>query len=394
MKFRIISRRKLGSVKEDFFSLFKKHDLSLVKKFEDNFTDFIGSKYIVFVPSARYGMKIILESLNLKDGDEVIVPAYTLGALIGIIKSLKLKVVPVDIDARTFNIRVDLIARKITSKTKAIIVTHMFGNPCEMDSILGIAKDKSIYVIEDCAHAVGSKFKNRKVGSFGVASFFSFDTTKTINTYGGGCIVTNNQDLYLAIQGNLKSQNLKRSMPYKKIIFTFLEDTLSSTIFFYPIDFLLSSSWGHRKVFQLYKSMQSLTSFKCAFTVYQASLGLKKLAELNKKIAKRKKMADFLKKGLRKDIVIQEINPDSSTNYYFYVVMGAINAAKVRLELLKHGIDCGIQSEVADDCADILGFQDCPDAKRLYQYGIQIPFYESLTKSNIVYILNLLNNLL
>ena len=79
MKFRIISRRKLGNVKEDLFSLFKKHDLSLIKKFEDNFKDFIGSKYIAFVPSARYGMKIMLESLNLKDGDEVMVPACTLG---------------------------------------------------------------------------------------------------------------------------------------------------------------------------------------------------------------------------------------------------------------------------------------------------------------------------
>jgi len=364
MKFRIISHRKLGSVKEGFFSLFKKHDVSLIKKFEDNFTDFIDSKYVAFVPSARYGMKIILESLSLKDGDEVIVTAYTLRALIGIIRSLKLKVVPVDIDARTFDIRVDLIARKITSKTRAIIATHMFGNPCEIDSILDIAKDKLIHVIEDCAHVVGSKFKNRKVGSFGVASFFSFDTTKIINTYGGGCIVTNNQDVYLAIQGNLKNQNLKINVSYKKIMFTFLEDVLSSTIFFCPIDFLLSSSWGHRKVFQLYKNIQSLTSFKCASTAYQASLGLRKLTELNKKIAKRKKMADLLKKGLRKDIIIQKINSNSSTNYYFYVVRGAINAVKVRLELLKHGIDCGIQSEVTDDCADILGVQGCPNAKK------------------------------
>jgi perosamine synthetase len=164
----MILRRKIHTTDNEFYivirNLFKKHTVSScdIPKFEEAFAHFIGVKYALAVGSGRIGMKLILRSLEFDKGDEVIIPAYTLKDLIGIIQSLGLTIIPVDIDSKTFNIDPNSIAERITKRTKVILATHLFGTPCQIDKILEIARRKSIFVIEDCAHSVGSEFRGRK----------------------------------------------------------------------------------------------------------------------------------------------------------------------------------------------------------------------------------------
>ena len=157
--------------------------------------DFVDMPHTTAISSGRRGMAAIFEYLRLGAGDEVIIPAYTLGELIPLIKSFGAEVVPADIDPETFNVTAETVGRRITAKTKAILVLHVFGSPCPIDSIVSLASQSGIAVIEDCAHSLGAEINGRMTGSFGLASFFSFETSKPVNTFGGGMVVTRDSGL-------------------------------------------------------------------------------------------------------------------------------------------------------------------------------------------------------
>lgn len=154
--------------------------------FEQRLAQYLGVKYAIRVPSGRWGLYYILKSLNLKEGDEVILPAFTYFAVPAAIVKLGLKPVFVDISSANFNIDVKKIRENITSRTRAIIPTHLCGFVCEMDEILDISNKYNIAVIEDCAQSLGAEYKNKKAGSWGDAAYFTFGITKNFTTLGGG----------------------------------------------------------------------------------------------------------------------------------------------------------------------------------------------------------------
>jgi len=398
MFWKIIPRRKIYFIKDEFGillrNLFKKYENMWVSRFEKKFACFIGTKYAISTSSGREAMVLILKALNLSKGDEIIVPAYTLKDLVRIINSMGLVAVPADIDCRTFNISCEEIVKKITPRTKIILATHIFGVPCEIEKILEIARRHSIHVVEDCAHSVGSEINGRRTGSFGEAAFFSFDTIKPVNTYGGGIVTTNNEQLASRIRHQVFKRNKKVQLPVKKIIAAYLESILSSTIFLLPFLWLLASSWLGKKIYDFYRKIQQISAPKDSFTDFQAYIGLKKLSALSERIAKRNKLAGLFKARLNKKIVFQKIYNEALSNYYFLVIITSLEAKKIRKSLLLWGIDFGVESEIADDCAHFLGFKDCYNTESIYKHALQVPLYESLTKSDISYIADKLNHIL
>jgi len=165
------------------------------KSFEDSWCAFTGSKYSIAVTSCTTALHLSLAALGIKPDDEVIVPAFTWISSANVVEHLNAKVVFCDIDLKTFNIDVNQIAEKITSKTKAIIPVHLFGLAAEMDPILEIAKEHSLWVVEDAACGFGAKYKNEHVGTLGDTGCFSFHPRKAITTGEGGMITTNNDEL-------------------------------------------------------------------------------------------------------------------------------------------------------------------------------------------------------
>ena len=162
-------------------------------KFEELFKGHIGSKFAISLNSCTAGLHLSLASLNIGEGDEVITTPYTFAATGNVIVHQRAKPVFVDIDKETYNINVDEIENAITDKTKAIIPVHYAGHPCEMDKILKIAKDYDLYIIEDAAHALGTEYKGKKIGTIGDTTSFSFYATKNITTGEGGMVTTNNK---------------------------------------------------------------------------------------------------------------------------------------------------------------------------------------------------------
>lgn len=167
-----------------------------VKTFEKNFSKYIGCKYAVSVGNATDAIFLSLQSLNIGYQDEVVTVSHTATATITAIMRTNAKPIFVDINEKDFNFKIDDLEKKISSKTKAIIIVHLYGQSCDMQKLLYISKKHKIPLIEDCSQSAGAYYKNKRLGSFGLMSCFSFFPTKNLSTLGdGGCVVSNNKKL-------------------------------------------------------------------------------------------------------------------------------------------------------------------------------------------------------
>jgi len=165
--------------------------------FEQNFARAQNLKYMLGLASGTAALHLAYEILGLRPGDEVIVPTMTFIATAETLRQVGAKPVFADIDPVSYNIDCDSVARLITPKTKAIVVVHLHGNPCEMDLIVSIAQKYGLKIIEDCAQAHLAEYKGRKVGTFGDVATFSFYPGKNLGAFGdAGALGTNDAALY------------------------------------------------------------------------------------------------------------------------------------------------------------------------------------------------------
>lgn len=164
-----------------------------VESFEKEFANYIGTKYGVGVASGTDALTLSLKALDLRLEDGVIVPTNVYPTVFGVALS-GVNIQLADIDPKTLNISLQSIKEVVTTKTKAIVIVHLYGNPVDLDPILDFCKKNKLYLIEDCAQAHGATYKGKMTGSFGHMSCFSFYPTKNLGTYGdAGMVLTNNR---------------------------------------------------------------------------------------------------------------------------------------------------------------------------------------------------------
>lgn len=181
-------------------------------KFESNFAKYIGTKYGIGVNSGTSGLHLALKAVGIKEGDEVITTPFSFIASANSILYLKAKPIFVDINKKTLNIDENKIEKSITTKTKAILVVHIFGEPCNMEKINKIAKKYRLKVIEDTCESIGSTYKGKILGSWGDVAVFAFYPNKQITTGEGGMIVTNNKkikDICKSLRNQGRTKNKK-----------------------------------------------------------------------------------------------------------------------------------------------------------------------------------------
>mgnify|MGYP001422997318 FL=1 len=164
-----------------------------VKKFENKLKKFNKKKYGIAVSNGTAALEIALKALRLKKNSEVLVPSFSIISTVNSVIKNGYKPILVDSDINTWNMKENDVLKKITSKTKAILITHIYGLPVNMKKILQIAKKKKIIIIEDAAEVIGLKYNKKICGSFGDLSTFSFYANKHITTGEGGMICTNNK---------------------------------------------------------------------------------------------------------------------------------------------------------------------------------------------------------
>ncbi|MFH1441744.1 MAG: aminotransferase class I/II-fold pyridoxal phosphate-dependent enzyme [Candidatus Omnitrophota bacterium] len=368
--------------------------------FEQQFADYLGTKYVFAVSSGRSALRLILKTLNFPQDSEIILPAYTDESVPWAIINEGLKPVFCDIRKEDFNIDINQIRKKITTNTKAIIITHIFGSICDIEELLEFCNKHGIYVIEDCAHAPGAVLNNkRKAGSLGHFSYFSFNSTKHFHSYGGGCVACNNEISAKKIKKDLSScKPISLNILLKEILITWLIAITANkfifSLFIYPI-LLINSFFSDRDLLLISfnKTFKKITNKKTEIrllTNLQAAIALLRLKSLDYSNINRIKNIKILQKYLKKDILDTEIKSIPGSIYYFYILLSE-NRNKLSKYLLQNGIDTGkyVMRNVAALYGDISRYPIC---EQIYENSIQIPIHSYLNPKEIKYIADILNN--
>lgn len=194
-----VSRPSIGSEElEEVKKVFDTGWLGLgstVFEFENRLKEYLGARNVIAVNTGTTALHIALDAFDIGEGAEVIVPSLTFCASVQVITALKANPVFCEINPDTLNMDVEDVKRRITSKTKAIMPVHYCGNACDMEALLTMGREQNILIIEDAAHAFGSSYKGRKLGSFGDVTCFSFDPIKNITCGEGGAVILSNDDI-------------------------------------------------------------------------------------------------------------------------------------------------------------------------------------------------------
>jgi len=184
-----------------------------IKKFEQKFAEYIGVKYAISTSSCTGAMHLALAALDIKPGDEVIVPETTWIATAAVVTYLGATPVFVDVDKDSWTIDPESVKKAINKKTKGIMPVHLYGHPANMDEITKIAKEYGLFVLEDAAPSIGAQYKGRKTGSLGDVGAFSFQGAKLLVTGEGGMMVTNSDEIYEATSF-LANQGRSKTIPF------------------------------------------------------------------------------------------------------------------------------------------------------------------------------------
>jgi len=269
----------------------------IIEQYQRKFADFLGAESAFAFWKGRVALYALLRTLDVGRDDEVILPGYTCVMNVNPIKYVGARPVYVDIEPDTFNINVNLIEEQITNRTKVIIAQHTYGYPCEMDNIMNVANKKGISVIEDCCLALGSKYKDKAVGTIGRAAYFSFQWNKPYTTGLGGMVITNDRELAERTESLLADEMCP---PSGREVFMLRMQLIIYRLLVYPRTTALAQTafryltqWGavvgSSSTSEL-KPMKADDFFKGASPV-QARSGLRQLEKIEQNISHRARMA-------------------------------------------------------------------------------------------------------
>lgn len=216
-----------------------------VMKFEESVAAYLGVKHAIGLASGTDALVIALRALNIGDGDEVIIPAYTFFATAGTVMSVGAKPVIVDIDPQSYQIDASKIEAAVTPKTKAIIPVHLYGHPSEMNPILEIARKHKLKVIEDNAQGYGAEYLGRKTGAMGEVGCLSFFPTKNLGAYGDGGMVVTNDDALAEQMRMLRAHGWKKKYYSEMVGYNSRLDAMQAAIL--QAKFPHLDSWNEKR---------------------------------------------------------------------------------------------------------------------------------------------------
>jgi len=359
-----ISQRDINSVNKVLKNGWISSDGPEVRKFESEFSKFIGRKYSIAVSNGTAALEIAIKALGIKKNDEVLIPNFTIISTALAVVKQQAKPVLVDCNLENWNIDINQLENKINKKTKAIIITHIYSFANDMDKILKICRKNKIFVIEDAAEVIGLKYKNKKCGSFGDISTFSFYANKQITTGEGGMISVNKFDLYN------KCKSL-RNLCFGKLNRFNHEDI----------------GWNYR------------------MTNIQAALGLSQIKNINKIVKKKIMIGRQYYKNLKLNNNLTILPPFISYSKNIYWVVGIliknkkIKSSLLAIKLRKFGIMTRpffwpMHEQQIFKKMKLFKESKFPNSSYLARYGLYLPSYYNLNNKQIDYISSVVNNIL
>jgi perosamine synthetase len=288
-----------------------------LEKFEADFSKYTKAKYAVAVSNCTAALHLSLKALGIKENDEVIIPDLTFVADANAILACNAKPVIVDINKNDFFLSISNLKKNITKKTKAVIPVHIYGQVCNINEVLDVAKANNLKVVEDCAHAIGTFHKSKHVGTIGNTGCFSFYPTKNITTAEGGMVITNSKNIADKVR-QLRSHGMLKSLK-------------SRYTGGYPWVFdILEPGYNYR-----------LDEIRCALGISQ----LRRVTKINKM---RKAAALYYNSKLHNisGIVLPDMVSDKSHSYHLYTIRITKSFGMSRNQLFKKLKQAGIRTTV------------------------------------------------
>jgi len=333
------------------------------QKFETQFAEYIGVKHAIAVNSCTAGLHLALVAAGLGEGDEVITTPMTFASSANVIIHTGATPVFADIDPATMNIDVNEIRKKITPRTKALIPVHIAGHPCEMDEIMEIAREHNLFVLEDAAHAVYTKYKGTLIGSIGNATAFSFYATKNLATGEGGMITTNDDALAEKIR-IMSTHGMSRNAWNR---------------------YSASGSWYYEILYP---------GFKYNMTDVTAALGITQLAKLERMQGVRLEIAERFNEEFGKMPELEIPVEEEYARHAWHLYILKLNLEKLSIdrtdfieELKKEQIGTSVHFiplTMQPYYRDKFGFQkgDFPQAEATFERIISLPLYPKMSKQD------------
>jgi perosamine synthetase len=320
-----------------------------VGQFEEMFGSWIGAQHAITVSNGTVALHVALAALGIGAGDEVLVPTLTYIASANAVKYTGADVVFVDSERAYWQIDIEDAERKITSKTKAIMVVHLYGQATDMDAVMALAEKHSLYVIEDCAEAIGTRFDGTHVGTIGDVGCFSFFGNKTITTGEGGMVVTNNAELDRKVR-HLRSQGVSSEREY----------------------------W------------HDAIAFNYRMTNIAAAIGCAQMESIDDLIAKKQQIAEWYRQGLAGlPLQVHAIHPRTLHSYWMVSILvdDACDRDALRAALQLDGIETRpLFYPVHQMSMYAAPGQSFPVADEIASRGINLPSYPALMRDDITFI--------
>ena len=367
-----------------------------IAEFERAFERRAGSGTAITAAYGRIAFYYMLKALDMPAGSEIIFPSLTFWVVPELARVAGLNVVFADVDPKTFNLDAASVERMITDKTRAIVPTHLYGLPCDMDRLLDLAARHNLIVLEDCAHALGATYKGRPVGTFGTGALFSFQTLKPLNCYGGGLVLIQDTSLASKIRAIVEAlpwpseKRVRDRLLMGRLQRIFIKPWVFS-ISLFPVLWISALIDANPDVF-LWEKIRSLQPLPDQYTErfpnVQAAIGIEALKRLDTWTSQVQANAKYMDSmlGSVPGIDVPRVPPDRTHVYYQYCVYGPAGPKRDDLVVrcVRRGID--IETLHVDVPPDMELFASAPaeanGARRAAQ-AMQIPIYAGLTREQV-----------
>ncbi|MFZ4521216.1 MAG: DegT/DnrJ/EryC1/StrS family aminotransferase [Bacteroidales bacterium] len=318
-----------------------------IQSFEEKFAEYIGISHAASVSNGTVALHAALLALNVEPGDEVIVPTFTYIASVNAIKYCNAIPVFVDSLESTWQMDPDKVRKSITPKTKVILVVHLYGHPCNMGEIMKIAGEFNLLVLEDCAEALGAKFKGKSIGTFGNIATFSFFGNKTITTGEGGMVISDDPEIIDRVM-HIKGQGLAKDREY----------------------------W------------HDIIGYNYRMTNICAAIGLAQLENVYEILKKKKQIADWYDENFREIGMVTNYTEDPDIVHAYWMFSLLMNDSINRDALRAHLREQGIETRPLFPPIHTMPMYynetySFPVAERLGMLGINLPSYPELTKHDV-----------
>jgi dTDP-4-amino-4,6-dideoxygalactose transaminase len=345
----------------------KVQDGPSIDRFNRKFANWLGTSHVFGAASGRSAFQLALEALGLEKGAEIIFPVFTFPVMPLVAKMLGYKPVFCDIDPKTYNSGPEHIEKEITAKTGAVLATHLFGQPCPIRQIAELTRQRKIRLLEDCAHACGVRVDGKQVGTFGDIGVFSFAEGKNMPCFGGGAIVTSDDDIAQRAAAKLSGTTMPGSnIIAKKAISVWVKWLLTRPFIFgitaYPAlrlkqimgQPLMDSAVGNELLDEFEKSNPQISPF----SNLQAAVGLRQLDHIDEFNAGARRNAAILTEMLQDVPGIQAPDTIEGDHIYVYYPL-TLNPAK-RDDLRNYLLENGFDSKKSDmsDCSVLRPFRE------------------------------------